>query len=86
MKTSEVIEQARTYQIEQESVVPTQRVQTLHPTNKVAQISTEPIPDQLKHKLIQDRLTKLFMRQSKIVKPLTDYIRSVKNSAEMALK
>lgn len=86
MKINEVIEQARTCQIEQESVVPAQRVQTLHPTNKVAQISTEPIPDELKHRLVQRRLTKKFMRKSNIVKPTVDDVRIARSRAETMLK
>lgn len=97
MKINEVIvnEQPRTCQIQQEAVFQDQRVQTQHPTRKVAQIqrnkkkpqvSTQPIPDQIKHKLIQDRLTKQFMRQSNIVKPTSDDIQIAKKRAETALK
>jgi len=97
MKINEVIhsEHTRTCQIQQEAVIPNQSTQTQHPTTKVAQIqrnkkkpqvSTRAIPDQIKHKLIQDRLTKLLMRQSNIVKPTTDDIRIAKNRVVTKLK
>ena len=98
MKISEVIysEHTRTCQIQQEAVIPVQSIQTQHPTRKVAQIqrnkkkkpqvSTRPIPDQIKHKLIQDRLTKLLMRQSNIVKPTTDDIQIAKDRVTSELK
>jgi hypothetical protein len=50
------------------------------------QVSTQPIPDQIKHKVIQDRLTKQLMRQSNIVKPTIDDIRIAKNRAKTELK
>ena len=97
MKINEVIvsEQHRTCQIQQEAVVRVKSIHTQHPTRKVAQIqrnkkkpqvSTQPIPDQIKHKLIQDKLTKLLMRQSNIVKPTTDDIEIARDRTETALK
>jgi hypothetical protein len=88
MKINEVIvnEQPRTCQIQQEAVSQDQRVKTLHPTKKFAQVSTDPIPDQLKHRVLQRRLTKQMMRQSNIVKPTSDDIHIAKNRAETALK
>lgn len=88
MKINEVIvnEQHRTCQIQQEAVFQDQRVQTVHPTKKVAQVSTEPIPNQLKHRLVQRRLTKQMMRQSNIVKPTADDVRIARGRAETALK
>jgi hypothetical protein len=97
MKINEVIQNKApsSYQIQQEAVIPGQSIQTQHPTRKVAQIernkkkphfSTRPIPDQIKHKLIQDRLTKQFMRQSNIVKPTTDDIEIARNRVETELK
>lgn len=97
MKISEVIytEQSRTCQIQQEAVVPVESIQTQHSTTKVAQIqrnkkkpqvSTRPIPDQIKHQLIQDRLTKLLMRQSNIVKPTTDDIQIARDRVATELK
>jgi hypothetical protein len=97
MKISEVIysEHSRTCQIQQEAVVPVQSIQTQHPTRKVAQIqrnkktpqvSTHPIPDQIKHKLVQDRLTKQLMRQSNIVKPTTDDIQIARDRVATELK
>jgi hypothetical protein len=97
MKISEVIhsKQSRTCHIQQEAVTPAQTIHVQHPTRKVAQIqrnsmkhqvSTRPIPDQIKHKLIQDKLTKLLMRQSNIVKPTTDDIEIARNRVETELK
>jgi|LakMenEpi03Aug12_release.lakeMendotaPanAssembly.Ray.scaffolds.fasta_scaffold589302_2 hypothetical protein len=97
MKISEVIysEHPTTCQIQQEAVVPVQSIQTQHPTTKVAQIqrnkkkpqvSTRPIPDQIKHKFIQDRLTKHLMRQSNIVKPTADDIQIAKDRVATELK
>jgi hypothetical protein len=95
------IEQPRTCQIQQEAVVPVQSIQTQHPTRKVAQIqssqdkqkqqqkpqvSTRPIPDQIKHKLIQDKLTRQLMRQSNIVKPTTDDIQIARDHVATELK
>ena len=88
MKINEVIvnEQHRTCQIQQEAVFSEESIQTQHPKRKLAQISAEPIPNQIKHKLIQDKLTKQLMRHSNIVKPTSDDIRIAKNRAESALK
>ena len=49
-------------------------------------LSTRAIADPIKHDLVQNRLTKQFMRQSNIVKPTTDDIRIAKSRAETALK
>ena len=97
MKINDVIQniEPSSYQIQEEAVIPGQSIQTQLPTRKVAQIqrnkkkpqvSTRPIPDQIKHKLIQDRLTKQFMRQSNIVKPTTDDIEIARNRVETELK
>ena len=50
------------------------------------QVSTRPIAAPLKHQVVQNKLTKQFMRQSNIVKPTTDDIEIAKNRAETALK
>lgn len=50
------------------------------------QISTKPIAAPIKHKVIQDKLTKQFMRQSNVVKPTSDDIRIARNRAETELK
>ena len=47
---------------------------------------SHPIPDQIKHKLIQDRLTKQLMRQSNIVKPTTDDIQIARDRVATELK
>lgn len=88
MKISELIvnEQHSTCQIQQEAVFQDQRVQTLHPTEKVVQVSPEPISAHLKHRLVQRRLTNQMMRQSNIVKPTADDVRIAKKRAETALK
>jgi hypothetical protein len=49
-------------------------------------LSTRAIADPIKHNLVQDRLTKQFMRQSNIVKPTSDDIRIARNRAETELK
>jgi hypothetical protein len=49
-------------------------------------LSTRAIATPIKHDLVQDMLTKQFMRQSNIVKPTSDDIRIAKNRAETALK
>lgn len=96
MKINEVIknEQHRTCQIKQEAVIPVQSIQTHNLTPKVAQtqqqqkrhVSTKPIPDQIKHKLIQDRLTKQLMRQSNIVKPTSNDIQIARDRVASQLK
>lgn len=50
------------------------------------QVSAKPIAASIKHKLIQDKLTKHFMRQSNIVKPTTDDVRIAHDRAETELK
>jgi hypothetical protein len=49
-------------------------------------LSTRAIADPIKHDLIQDILTKKFMRQSNIIKPTSDDIRIAKSRAETELK
>lgn len=49
-------------------------------------ISTQPIAYQLKHKLIQDRLSQQLMRQSNIVKPTIDDIRIARERVATELK
>ncbi len=49
-------------------------------------LSTIAIAAPIKHDLVQDRLTKQFMRQSNIVKPTSDDIQIAKNRAETELK
>jgi hypothetical protein len=49
-------------------------------------LSTRAIADPIKHDLVQDILTKRFMRQSNIVKPTSDDIRIARNRAETELK
>jgi hypothetical protein len=44
-----------------------QSSQDQHKQQQKPPVSTQAIPDQTKHKLIQDKLTKQFMRQSNIV-------------------
>lgn len=92
---------SRTCQIQQEAVIPDESVQTQQPTINAAQnrtsqvpkqhpkgriVSSNPIPDQIKHKLIQDRLTKQFMRQSNIIKPTTDDIEIARDRVTTQLK
>jgi hypothetical protein len=94
-------EQRRTCQIQQEQAIRPLIVRRRADSRNVAQIqqlpglqkgptkrqvSTQPIPDQLKHRLVQRRLTKQYMGQSNIIKPTTDDVRIAKNRAEMALK
>jgi CCR4-NOT transcriptional regulation complex NOT5 subunit len=97
MKISEIIhnELPRTCQIQQEAEIPVQSIKRQNSASRVAQIqrkskkpqvSTRPIPDLIKHKLIQDRLTKLLMRQSNIVKPTTDDIQIAKDRVANELK
>ena len=94
-------EPPRTYRIQNEAVHPDLRVQTPQPHHKNAfaqsskvqhkpsikrQVSTRPIPSQIKHKLIQDRLTKVFMRQTNIVKPTQDDIQIARDRVATELK
>ena len=95
------IELARTCQIQREHAIKPLVVRSHLLPRKVAQIqssqdqqkqqqkppvSTQAIPDQTKHKLIQDKLTKQFMRQSNIIKPTSDDIRIARDRAETILK
>jgi hypothetical protein len=49
-------------------------------------VSTGPIADPIKHAIVQDPLTKKFVRQSNIVKPTSDDIQIAKSRAETQLK
>ena len=91
----------RTSQIQQEAVYPELRVLTSQPqqTNTIEQsstvmqtrpqkrqVSTRPIPNQIKHKLIQDKLTKNLMRQTNIIKPTADDIQIAKDRVASEIK
>lgn len=87
-------------QIQREAAISLQAVQRRAQPPKVAQsaipraqqrqqkrqVSTRPIAAPLKHQVVQNKLTKQFMRQSNIVKPTSDDIHIAKNRAETALK
>jgi hypothetical protein len=94
-------EQARTCQIQQEAVIQDQSIQTEQQVPRVAhvqksqiqqqrtqrrKVSALPIPDQVKHRLVQGRLTQQFMRQSNIVKPTSDDIRIARERVATELK
>ena len=95
-------EQPRTCQIQQEEAIRPFLVQRQAQPRKFSQIqpsqvqqqkiqkkrkiSTRAIPDQIKHKLIQDRLTKQFMRNSNIIQPTSDDVRIARDRAETRLK
>lgn len=97
-----VSESSQTDQIQLEQAIRPQAVCRRAQPRKIAQIqpsqvqqqrkrpqkrlSTRAIADPIKHDLVQNRLTKQFMRQSNIVKPTTDDIRIAKSRAETALK
>lgn len=99
---SEIVhESPQTDQIQREQAIRPQAIQRRALVPKVAQIqqsqvpqprplkrtlSARPIAAHIKHKLIQDKLTKQFMRQSNIIKPTTDDIQIAKNRAETRLK
>ena len=96
---SEVVhESVRTCQIQREQAITTPAIQRRAQTQKVAQkanprvqqrqrqISSRPVPAQVKHELVQDRLTQQFMRQSNIVKPTADDVRIARGRAETNLK
>lgn len=53
---------------------------------KRGKLVTRAIADPIKHGLVQDMLTKQFVRQSNIVKPTTDDIRIANSRAQTALK
>lgn len=63
-----------------------QSSQDQHKQQQKPPVSTQAIPDQTKHKLIQDKLTKQFMRQSNIVMPTCDDIRIARDRAKTELK
>jgi hypothetical protein len=63
-----------------------QSSQDQHKQQQKPPVSTQAIPDQTKHKLIQDKLTKQFMRQSNIIKPTSDDIRIARDRADTELK
>jgi hypothetical protein len=76
-------------QRQQSSVAQNQNTQVQHQQQKRPRrrkISTEPIAYQLKHKLIQDRLSQQLMRQSNIVKPTIDDIRIARERVATELK
>jgi hypothetical protein len=62
------------------------QVQQQRKRTKRRQVSVQPIAAPIKHKLIQDKLTKQFLRQSNIFKPTIDDIRIARNRAETELK
>lgn len=98
---SEIVsESPQSDQIQREATIRPQAVQRRAQPPKVAQsaipsarqrqqkrqVSARPIAAPLKHQVVQNKLTKQFMRQSNIVKPTTDDIQIAKNRAETALK
>lgn len=54
--------------------------------SRVRRISSRPIPDQIKHQIIQKRLTNQLLRQSNRVKPTADDLRIARNDAEIQQK
>jgi hypothetical protein len=62
------------------------QVQQMRKRPQIRQISSQTIAAPIKHKLIQDKLTKHFMRQSNIVKPTNDDIRVAHDRVETELK
>lgn len=97
---SESLKPPQSDQIQREAAIRPQAVQKRAQPPKVAQnaiprvqqrqqkrqVSARPIAAPLKHQVVQNRLTKQFVRQSNIVKPTTDDIEIAKNRAETALK
>ena len=94
-------ELARTCQIQREQAIRPLVVRRHQLPRKVAQIqssqvqqkqqqkspiSTQPIPDQIKHQLIQDILTKQLMRQSNIIMPTSNDIRIARDRVATSLK
>ena len=55
-------------------------------TSRGRRISSRPIPDQIKHQIIQKRLTNQLLRQSNAVKPTLDDIRIARDDAEIQKK
>lgn len=49
-------------------------------------ISSQPIADQIKHKLVQNKLAQQMLRKSNIVKPTQDDVRIARGRTERALK
>lgn len=101
LSVSEIVsESPQSDQIQREQAIRPQTVQRRAQPPKVAQIaipraqqrqkkrqvSVRPIAAPLKHQVVQNKLTKQFMRQSNIVKPTADDIQIAKNRAETALK
>ena len=101
LSVSEIVsESPQTDQIQREAAIRPKAIQRRAQPPKVAQnanprvqqrqhkrqVSTRPIAAPLKHRVVQNKLTKQFMRQSNIVKPTTDDIQIAKNRAETALK
>ena len=96
---SEVVhESVRACQIQAEATITSPVIPRHAQPQKVAQkanplvqqrqrrISSRPVPAQVKHDLVQDRLTQQFMRQSNIVKPTADDVRIARDRAETKLK
>ena len=101
LSLSEVVKESpKTDQIQLEQVFSAPSYPTQCAPRKIAQtlpslpkskrvpraISSKPIPTQIKHKRIQDKLTKQFMRQSNFVKPTSDDIQIAKSRAETMQK
>jgi hypothetical protein len=78
-----VLRQAQPRKVAQ--IQPSQ-VQQLGKRPQKRQVSARPIADPIKHDLVQDRLTKQFMRQSNIVKPTIDDLRIAKSRADTSQK
>jgi hypothetical protein len=95
-----VSESPQTYQIQAEATISPPSLQTRAQSQKIAQIqpspvqqhrptrqiTTRPIATDLKHQVVQNKLTRNFMRQSNIVKPTSDDVRIAHDRAEIALK
>lgn len=56
------------------------------PRSNRRSVSSRPIPEPIKHKLIQNKLTTKFLRQSNVAKPTSDDIRIAKDRVEIAQK
>lgn len=82
MKINEVI----STQLRKVAKVQPSHVQRQRKRPRRRQVSARPIADPIKHKRVQDRLFKQFLRQSNIVKPTTDDIKVAKSRAETEQK
>jgi hypothetical protein len=76
----------RRAQLPKVALIQSSQVQQQSKRPRKRRLSTRAIADPIKHDLVQNRLTKQFMRQSNIVKPTTDDIRIARNRAETELK